>query len=154
MRGRLFVLAGCFMAAVVGSSALRAGGVATGTLQISLVVVASCSVQTEPLTFAAYKTGGASTGTATPGGIDVSCTKGTPAAVYVEGNRTLTGPNGNTVAYTLQANGQPWPAGQAVNVEGQGSSNAVHLTVTGSVAAGQQVALGNYGAAEVVRVIY
>jgi spore coat protein U-like protein len=111
-------------------------------------------VQTQPVTFASYITGGPTTGTAIPGSVDVACTKGTPAAVYLEGSRVLTGPDGNQVAYSVQANGHAWPAGQAVNVVGQGTSNAIHLSISGSVAAGQQVAIGDYEAEQVVRVVY
>ncbi|MGH8157808.1 MAG: spore coat protein U domain-containing protein [Rhodanobacter sp.] len=126
---------------------------ATGTFRISLTVVASCSVQTQPLTFAPYTTGGPATGTATPGSIDVSCTRGTPAAVYLEGDRTLTGPNGARIAYALQANNRPWPAGESLKVVGQGVE-AIRLRISGSVLAGQPVALGDYAETAVVRVVY
>src|SRR6185437_5995028 len=84
------------------------------TLRISLTVVASCSVRTQPLTFATYTAGGSATGTATPGAIDVSCTRGIPAAVYLDGDRTLAGPAGARVAYTVQANGAGGP-GRGIN---------------------------------------
>jgi spore coat protein U-like protein len=128
-------------------------GEATGTFRVSLTVVASCNVQTQPLAFANYVSGGSAAATASNGSIDVSCTKGTPASVFLDGTRTLTGPNGNQVSYTLQANGQAWSAGQSVNVVGQGST-PVHLSISGSVPAGQQIALGQYADEEVVRVIY
>lgn len=127
---------------------------ATGVLRLSLTVMASCSVQTQPVTFASYVTGGAATGTAVPGSVDVACTKGTPAAVYLDGNRMLTGPSGNQVAYSVQENGQTWQVGQPVNVVGQGTGNAIHLSISGSVPAGQQVAIGDYEAEQVVRVVY
>jgi spore coat protein U-like protein len=144
-----------FVALILGAvPAVATAGEATGVLRLSLTVLASCSVQTQPVTFASYITGGPATGTAVPGSVDVACTKGTPAAVYLDGNRVLTGPNGNQVAYSVQANGHAWPAGQAVNVVGQGTTNAIHLSISGSVAAGQQVAIGDYEAEQVVRVVY
>lgn len=126
---------------------------ASSTLRISLRVVASCSVSTQPLTFATYTTGGSATGTATPGVIDVTCTRGTPAAVYLDGDRTLAGPAGARVAYTVRANGQAWPAGTSIAVSGQGSQ-PVRLQISGSVPGGQAVALGEYADAAVVRVVY
>jgi spore coat protein U-like protein len=134
--------------------AIATASEATGVLRLSLTVMASCSVQTQPVTFASYVTGGPATGTAVPGSVDVACTKGTPAAVYLDGNRLLTGPNGNQVAYSVLANGKSWPAGQPMNVVGQGASNVIHLSISGSVAAGQQVAIGDYEAEQVVRVVY
>lgn len=126
---------------------------ASSTLRISLRVVASCSVSTQPLTFATYTTGGSAMGTATPGVIDVTCTRGTPAAVYLDGDRTLAGPAGARVAYTVRANGQAWPAGTSIAVSGQGSQ-PVRLQISGSVPGGQAVALGEYADAAVVRVVY
>ncbi|OOG44361.1 hypothetical protein B0E52_08200 [Rhodanobacter sp. C06] len=126
---------------------------ATGTLRISLTVVASCSVRTQPLTFATYTAGGSATGTATPGAIDVSCTRGIPAAVYLDGDRTLAGPAGARVAYTVQANGQAWPAGASIAVLGQGAQ-PIRLQLSGNVPAGQNVTPGEYADAAVVRVVY
>jgi spore coat protein U-like protein len=126
---------------------------ATGTLRISLTVVASCNIQTQPLAFAPYKSGGPATGTDTAGSIDVTCSQGVPAAVYLEGDRTLTGPNGARVSYVLQANGQHWSAGEPLNVKGQGST-AVHLVISGSVLPGQLAPLGEYSDEKVVRVVY
>lgn len=126
---------------------------ATATFQVSVTVVASCRLQTQPLVFASYITGGPAIGTATPGSIDVSCTQGTDAVLYLDGKQVMTGPNGAQVAYTLQANGQPWSAGESLSVKGRGKE-AVHLTISGSVNAGQQVPVGDYAGEEVVRVIY
>ena len=126
---------------------------ATGVLQISLRVVASCNVHTSPLVFATYVAGGSAVGTATPGAIDVSCTRGTPAAVYLDGDRTLAGPGGARVAYTLRANGQAWPVGASIAVHGQGAQ-PIRLQLSGNVLAGQQVLPGDYNDAAVVRVIY
>lgn len=126
---------------------------ATGTLRISLTVVASCSVRTQPLTFATYTAGGSATGTATPGVIDVSCTRGIPAAVYLDGDRTLAGPAGARVAYTVRANGQAWPAGASIAVSGQGAQ-PIRLQLSGSVPAGQNVIPGDYADAAVVRIVY
>jgi len=125
----------------------------TGVLQISLRVVASCTVQTRPLVFATYTAGGSATGTATPGVIDVSCTRGVPAAVYLDGDRTLAGPVGARVAYTVQANGQAWPAGASIEVLGQGAQ-PIRLRLSGNVPAGQNVMPGDYADAAVVRVVY
>ena len=126
---------------------------ASGTLQISLTVVASCSVSTQPLAFATYAADGPAVGVATPGVIDVTCTRGVPAAVYLDGDRTLAGPAGARVAYTVRANGQAWPAGTSIAVSGQGSQ-PVRLQLTGSVPGGQNVTLGGYADAAVVRVVY
>lgn len=130
-----------------------AGGQISSTLRIALRVVTSCSVQTQPLTFATYTAGGSATGTATPGAIDVSCTRGTPAAVYLDGDRTLAGPTGARVAYTVRANGQPWPAGTSIALTGQGAQ-PIRLQLSGSVPAGQNVAPGDYADAAVIRVVY
>jgi spore coat protein U-like protein len=132
---------------------LAMAGQATGTFRMTLTVVASCGVQTRPLAFAPYTTGGPTTGTAVSGAIDVSCTPGTHAAVYLDGDRTLTGPGGARVAYALQANGQAWSAGKSLNVQGQGAE-AVHFAISGSVLAGQKVPLGDYADVAVVRVVY
>jgi spore coat protein U-like protein len=126
---------------------------ASATLRVSLRVVASCNVQTQPLTLSDYASGGPSTGTASPGAVDVTCARGTPAAVYLDGNRTLQGPNGDRVAYEVSANGSPWPAGEAVHVKGLGQT-PIHLALTGSVPEGQRVPLGNYEDQVVVRVVY
>lgn len=133
--------------------ALTVANEATSVLQISLRVVASCTVQTRPLVFATYTTGGSAVGTATPGVIDVSCTRGTPAAVYLDGDRTLAGPGGARVAYALQANGQEWPAGASIAVSGQGAQ-PIRLQLSGSVTSGQGVMPGDYADAAVVRVVY
>jgi spore coat protein U-like protein len=126
---------------------------ATGVLQISLRVVASCDVQTRSLVFATYKAGGPAVGTASPGAIDVSCTKGTSAAVYLDGDRTLAGPGSARVSYVLQANGQSWPAGAPIAVRGRGAQ-PIRLQLSGSVPAGQGVVPGDYADAAVVRVVY
>ena len=133
--------------------ALAIANEATGTLRISLTVVASCNVRTQPLTFATYTAGGSTTGTATPGAIDVSCTRGIPAAVYLDGDRTLAGPAGARVAYTVQANGQAWPAGASIAVLGQGAQ-PIRLQLSGNVPGGQNVMPGDYADAAVVRVVY
>ncbi len=133
--------------------ALAVAGQATASFRVSVTVVASCNVQTRPLILAPYATGGPATGTATAGSIDVSCTQGTPAAVYLDGDRVLTGPNGAEVAYTLHANGKPWLAGAALDVKGQGRE-AVRLVVSGAVNAGQRVPLGDYADEKVIRVVY
>lgn len=133
--------------------ALAVANEATGTLRISLTVVASCNVRTQPLTFSTYTAGGSTTGTATPGAIDLSCTRGIPAAVYLDGNRTLAGPAGARVAYTVQANGQAWPAGASIAVLGQGAQ-PIRLQLSGNVPGGQNVMPGDYADAAVVRVVY
>jgi len=132
---------------------LAAADQVSTTLQVSLRVVTACNVQTQPLTLADYATGGPATGTAAAGGIDVTCAHGTPVAVYLDGSRTLRGPGGATVAYEVQANGNPWRAGEAIRVTGLGRT-PVHLALTGSVPAGQKVPLGDYGDRVVVRVVY
>lgn len=139
----------CLLAAL---PVLAFGAEATAVLRISLTVVASCNVQTQPMAFTPYVTGGAASSAAT-GSIDVRCTTGTPAAVFLDGDRTLAGPGGDRVAYTLRANGKAWPAQQSIPVVGRGR-RVVHLELSGSVPAGQQVALGEYVANDVVRVVY
>lgn len=146
---RLFFSLSCLLAAL---PALALGTEVTGVLRISLTVVASCNVQTQPVAFAPYVTGGSASSTAT-GSIDVRCTSGTPAAVFLDGDRTLAGPDGDHVVFTLQANGKAWLPHQSIPVVGQGRQ-AVHLELSGSVPAGQLVALGEYEANEVVRVVY
>lgn len=125
----------------------------SGTLRVTLRVVASCSVQTQPLALSDYASGGPATGTASPGAIDVTCARGTPAAVYLEGNRTLQGPSGDRVAYEVRANGAPWRAGEAIHVKGLGQT-PIHLALSGSVPAGQRVPVGDYEDQVVVRVVY
>jgi spore coat protein U-like protein len=148
MRSTLFIAA-----ALVLFPLMAIAGQATASFRISVTVVASCSVQTRPLILAPYATGGPATGTATPGFIDVSCTRGTPAAVYLDGDRVLAGPGGAAMAYTLQANGKPWLAGAPLDIKGQGRE-AVRLIISGSVDARQQVPLGDYADEKVVRVVY
>lgn len=132
---------------------MAAADQATATLRVSLKVVASCSVQTQALTLSDYATGGPATGTASPGAIDVTCARGTPAAVYLEGDRTLQSPGGANVAYEVRANGAPWHAGEAIHVKGLGQT-PVHLALSGSVPAGQRVPVGDYENQVVVRVVY
>lgn len=126
---------------------------ASASLRVSLRVVASCSVRTQPLALADYTSGGPATGTASAGGIDVTCARGTPAAVYLEGNRTLQGPGGGRVAYEVRANGSPWRAGEPIHVKGLGAA-PVHLALSGSVPAGQRVPVGDYQDQVIVRVVY
>lgn len=126
---------------------------ASATLRVTLRVVASCSVQTQTLALADYSTGGPATGTASPGAIDVTCARGTPAAVYLDGNRTVRNSSGHRVAYEVSANGTRWRAGEAIHINGQGLT-PVHLALTGSVSAGQRVPLGDYEDQVVVRVVY
>lgn len=125
----------------------------SATLRVTLRVMASCSVQTKPLALSDYTSGGLATGTASPGAIDVTCARGTPAAVYLEGNRTLQGPSGDRVAYEVRANGAPWRVDEAIHVKGMGRT-PVHLALSGSVPAGQKVAIGDYEDQVVVRVVY
>lgn len=132
---------------------LSLAGQATATFQVSASVVASCSVQTQSLALGTYASGGPATPSQGAGAIDVKCTRGTPAQVYLEGTRTLTGPTGNTVAYTLTADGKAWIPGTALQVVGQGKQ-VVHLAIQGSVLGGQQVDPGDYSDTEIVRVIY
>lgn len=130
-----------------------AAGQATATLRVTLKVVASCRVQTQPLVFATYTSGGPAVGTASSGSIDVTCAHGTPVAVYLDSEHTLTGPDGAHVVYTLQANGHPWPVGEPIHLQGQGPQT-VHLGLTGSVPAGQRIPSGDYEDQAVVRVVY
>ena len=125
----------------------------SATLRVSLRVVASCSVSTQPLTFADYTSGGSAVGPVAPGSIDVTCAKNVPAAVYLEGDRTLMSAAGNQVAYEVRANGNRWAAGEAIHIKGLGAT-AVHLALSGSVPTGQRVPIGQYEDQVVVRVVY
>lgn len=142
-----------FLAVIALVSFPSVAGQATASFRISVTVVASCSVQTQPLVLAPYITGGAATGTASPGSIDVTCAQGTPAAVYLEGDRTVRSQSGVRMAYELRANGNLWPAGEAIHIKGLGPT-AIHLAVSGSVPAGQKVPAGDYEDTAVVRVVY
>lgn len=123
---------------------LASAGSVTATLTIRATVVASCNVQTQPLTLAPHATGAASpTGTATAGRIDLRCTRGTPVTVALE-QGPLTGPGGATLAYTLSA-----PS----SAIGEGAQ-VVSLPVTGSVMGGQEVPVGDYTGNAVVKVTY
>ena len=123
---------------------LASAGTVTATLEIRATVVASCNVQTQPLTLAPHATGSASpTGTATAGRIDLRCTRGTPVTVALE-QGPLTGPDGATLAYTLSA-----PS----SAIGEGA-RVVSLPVTGAVLGGQEVPIGDYAGVAVVRVTY
>ncbi len=126
---------------------------ASSTLRVSLRVVASCRVQTQPLALSDYVSGGLSTGTASPGALDVTCARGTPAAVYLEGDRTLQSREGASVTYEVRANGAPWRVGEAIHVKGLGQT-PVHLALSGSVPAGQRIPTGDYENQVVVRVVY
>lgn len=148
----LFHVARAATLALVGAPAAWAGQ-ATASFQILVTVVDACQVNTRTLVLAPHVSGGPATGTATPGVIEVSCTQGTPATVYLDGPSLLYGPNGETVAYTLKANGKAWPAGDPVRVQGQGKK-AVRLVVTGAVGAGQHAAPGAYATDQIVRVVY
>lgn len=142
-----------FLGVIALASFPSIAGEAAASFRISVTVVASCSVQTQPLTLAPYTTGGAATGTASPGSIDVTCARGTPAAVYLEGDRTMRSASGVRMAYELRANGNLWPAGEPIHVKGLGPT-AIHLAVSGSVPAGQKVPVGDYEDMAVVRVVY
>lgn len=127
-------------------------GEATGKLHVSLTVVAACSVSTRSLTLAPYTTGGAATGAAETGAIDVRCSPGTPASVYVEGPQAVSNGQGASVDYLLQADGRPWPSGTPLQVTGQG--DPVHIEVSATVPAGQRVPPGQYSNVQIVRVVY
>lgn len=123
---------------------LASAGSVTATLEIRATVVASCNVQTQPLTLAPHATGAASpTGTANAGRIDLRCTRGTPVTITLE-QGPLTGPNGATLAYTLSAPSSAIGRGAQV----------VSLPVTGTVQGGQEVPTGDYEGVAVVRVTY
>ena len=136
---RLFLIALIYLLPTLASA-----GTVTATLTIRATVVASCNVQTQPLTLAPHATGAASpTGTASAGSIDLRCTRGTPVTVSLE-QGPLTGPGGATLDYTLSA-----PS----SAIGQGA-RVVSLPVTGSVMGGQEVPVGDYIGNAVVRVTY
>jgi spore coat protein U-like protein len=96
------------LAALLSIPCLAHAGEVRGTFQVSLTVVASCSVQTSALNLGTYQSGGPATATQGSGGIDVRCTRGTPAQVFLDGTRTLTGPSGQQVSYALTADGKAW----------------------------------------------
>lgn len=147
-----FVTSG-LIAAALFLPGLSAAGQTSAALRVSLRVVAACNVATQPLNFADYTSGGAAAAPVAPGSIDVTCARDVPAAVYLDGNRTLTSAGGNQVTYEVHANGNRWPAGEAIRVKGLGTT-AVHLALSGSVPAGQRVPVGQYANQMVVRVVY
>jgi len=57
------------------------------------------------------------------------------------------------VVYTVQANGQAWPAGASTAVSGQGAQ-PIRLQLSGNVPAGQNVMPGDYVDAALVRIVY
>lgn len=135
----------CILALIVYLFPLLASaGTATATLEIRATVVASCSVSTQPLTLAPYATGSRSpTGTATTGHIDLRCTRGTPLTIALE-KGPLTGPNGATLNYSLNA---------PTSAVGEGAQ-VVSLPVTGIVQGEQEAPVGEYSGNAVVRVTY
>ncbi len=150
-RGRrnLWCAVPCLLSAI---PVMATAGEATGVFHVSLIIVAGCSVSTKPITFAPYTTGGAATGTGVPGSIDVTCSRGTPAAVYLEGSQVLDNGRGSRIAYALQADGRPWPPGVPLHITGQGKS--VHVAISGTVAGGQSAPPGEYANDQIVRVVY
>ena len=123
---------------------LASAGTVTATLSIHATVVASCNVQTQPLTLSPHATSSSSnSGTQSAGSIDLRCTKGTPVTVAID-QGPLTGPGGATLEYTLSA---PTAA------VGKGAQ-VVSLPVTGSVQGGQEVPVGDYEGSALVRVTY
>lgn len=123
---------------------LASAGTVSATLEIRATVVASCSVSTQPLTLAPYATGSrSSTGTATAGHIDLRCTRGTPVTITLE-KGPLTGPNGATLNYSLNA---------PTSAVGEGAT-VLSLPVTGVVQGGQEAPVGEYSGNAVVRVTY
>jgi len=144
---RLLVLA---VAALLPCISLA--GTASASFQITVSVLASCSVTTSDLALE-YVSGARATRTVSPGSIEVRCSKGTPAQVFVDGPRTLIGPDGSTLTVALSEGGQAWPEGQGVAVMGEGQTT-LKLPVGATVVAGQRVAPGDYVGEELVRVVY
>ncbi|QWT22510.1 spore coat U domain-containing protein [Bacillus sp. NP157] len=147
---RLFAL--CALSAVAFGAS---GTTVTGTLLISATVVDSCSIATQPLSFADYRSdGAAASATAHAGIISLTCTKGTPVMVYLDSVPQLHSPSGTTLAYTLASpTGRAWNSTSGVGAVGQGRT-PVTLKVVGSIPAGQRAGSGTYRGEQLVRVVY
>ncbi len=119
-------------------------GSATATLRVSVRIVASCSVTTQPLTLTPHVSGSPhTTETSQAGAIVLQCSKGTPVRITLD-KGPLVGPSGASVAYTLDA---------PTSAIGQGRE-PVSLPVVGSVAGGQTMPPGDYTGEAIVRVDY
>lgn len=130
-----------FVAFVLGAtSAVAFAGAANGAMRISLTVSSACNVRTQAIT-----------STVVPGAIDISCTKDTPVAVYLDGAPVAAAPNGQRTPYKLLASGRVGPGGQAMPVAGQ--AQAIHLNIS-ALPSTRKLAAGNEQGEEVVHVIY
>lgn len=131
---------------------LANAGQTSATMQVSARVVASCSVSADDLRFPDYTSGGPAV--RQNADVGLRCTKGAPATVYVDGPQVLTSTAGIPLTYAVRTPaGAPWTNATGVAVLGQGMT-PVALPLTGTIAAGQRVAPGDYQGEVLVRVVY
>ncbi len=121
-----------------------AAGSAEARFQVSLVVVASCRIDTdgEGLDFGTVQTGRVASRQARAG-LDVYCTQGQPYSIgfdnglHGDGGMRHLAAGGAMVAYRLYAGGTPappsGPAGSAAALHGVGNGAPQHIPVTGRI---------------------
>lgn len=127
-------------------------GQTSATMQVSARVVASCAVSVDDLRFPDYTSGGPAV--RQNADVRLRCTKGAPATVYVDGPQVLTSTDGIPLTYAVRTPaGAPWTSTAGFAVMGQGL-NPIALPLSGTIAAGQRVAPGDYHGEVLVRVVY
>lgn len=129
----------------------------TGQLVVSANVAAKCKVvQGGSITFTDYDPTSTDAANA-DGTIKVRCTKDTDSKIYITGDRKMTSSSTtdelNYELYSDQNHTNVWGDNQTTGVDFKPTSNAtVDLPVYGQIAAGQDVAQGNYRATNTVTI--
>ena len=155
--------AGLLLAMAIATSGPAVAATATGSMDISATVVATCVVSTTPMAFGDY-TGLQAVSTAT---VSITCTNTTPynvglgvglGAGATVTTRAMTGPAAAVLNYSLTsdaAHAVNWGTTVATDtIAGTGNGVAQPLTVYGLVAAGQFVAPGVFTDTVVATVTY
>lgn len=131
---------------------LAHAGSASASFQVSVRVVNSCAIAADPLRFPDYDP--RSRGVSGQGQVSLTCTKGTPVQVFMEGEQVLRNPTGSSVAFSLSGpDGRPWNESSSVSVTGQGRE-AIRIPVKGTVSGGQKAPDGVYTQTMVARVVF
>jgi len=131
---------------------LAHAGSASASFQVSVRVVNSCPITADPLRFPDYDP--RSHGVTGQGQISLTCTRGAPVQVFMEGEQVLRNATGSAVAFTLSGpDGRPWNDSSSVSAIGQGKE-AIRIPVKGTVAGGQKAPDGLYSQTMVARVVF
>lgn len=131
---------------------LAHAGSATASFQVTLRVVNSCSITADLLRFPDYDP--RSRGVSGQGQISLTCTKGAPVQVFMEGEQVLHNTTGSSVAFTLSGpGGQAWNESSSVSATGKGTE-VIRIPVKGTVRGGQGVPDGMYSQTMVAKVVF